>query len=79
MNYLLNPEFDTTLAIVFTLGTINPDSVLNGLVYQAVKVGGTTPDAVAGKYIVGAIVQNATTGVVYRNSGTTASPSWTAM
>lgn len=79
MNYSIKPAWDTNLSIVFTLGTISPDSALNGLVYQAVQEVTGAPTAVAGKYIVGAIVQNAVSGVVYRNSGSTATPAWTAM
>ena len=78
MNYEINPSFDTDLAIVFTLGNI-PGNTLDGLVYDAVKISTGAPTAVAGKYIPGATVRNATSGVVYRNSGSTASPAWTAL
>lgn len=78
MNYLTNPEWDTDLAIIFTLGNVVPSSLV-GLVYDAVKISAGTPTAVAGRYIPGATVRNATSGVVYRNSGSTASPAWTAM
>jgi len=78
MNYDVNPSYDSDIAIAFTLGNVIPTS-LRGLVYQAVKITAGVPTAVAGIYIPGAIVQNAGSGVVYRNSGTTASPVFTAM
>lgn len=78
MNYELSPNWDTDLAIVFTLGNVVPHE-LRGLVYDAVKVTAGAPGAVVGKYIPGATVRNAGSGEVYRNSGTTASPAWTAL
>jgi hypothetical protein len=78
MNYEITPNWDTDLAIVFTVGNI-PGNTLDTLVYDAVKMTTGAPTAVAGKYIPGATVRNAGSGVVYRNSGSTASPAWTAM
>lgn len=78
MNYELNPGYDTDILIACTLGNVVPNEFV-GLVYQAVKMTTGAPTAVAGVYIPGAIVQNAGSGVVYRNSGTTASPVFTAM
>ena len=79
MNYDILPNWDTDLAIVFTIGTITPASPLNGLVYDGVKISAGAPTAVVGKYIPGATIRNASSSVVYRNSGSTASPAWTAM
>lgn len=78
MNYVNNPAYDTDILIAFTLGNVVPNDFL-GLVYQAVKKTAGAPTAVAGIYIPGAIIQNAGSGVVYRNSGTTALPVFTAM
>lgn len=78
MNYVTNPSYDTDILIAFTLGNVVPNDFV-GLVYQAVKKTAGVPTAVAGVYIPGAIVQNAASGVVYRNSGSTASPAWTTV
>lgn len=77
MNYDIKPSWDTSLAIAFTLGTIAPSGVLNGLVYYAVKTTAGAPTAIAGRYIAGAKVANAATGLEYQNTGTTASPVFT--
>jgi len=79
MNYSIKPKFDENVLIAFTLGTIAPGSALNGLVYDAVYGVTGAPTAVAGVYIPGATIRNAVSGVVYRNSGSTASPAFTAM
>lgn len=78
MNYTIKPSWDTELAFIMTFGTIGPNSPLNGLVYYAYKETNGDPTAIAGKYAPGAIVAKVGGGVV-RNSGTTASPAWTAM
>lgn len=85
MNYEIRPDYDTDIAVAFRLANTGVTNsyytleTLTGLVYQAVKISSGAPTAVAGVYIPGAIVQNASSGVVYRNSGSTASPAWTAM
>lgn len=79
MNYDISPvEWDTNIVIAFTLGNSLPYA-FRGLVYDAVYGVTGAPTAVAGKYIPGATVRNAVSGVVYRMSGTTAAPAWTAM
>lgn len=77
MNYNIRPNWDTTLAIAFHLGTIDPSNPINELFYDAVKDSGTVPDTIPGKWIPAATVRNSATGVNYRMSGTTASPAWT--
>lgn len=50
----------------------------NGLVVDAVKITTGAPTATAGKFIPGAIIQNKISGVIYVNTGSTASPVWSA-
>lgn len=74
MNYDIKPYWDTSLAIVFTLGTISPNSVLNGLVYYGVKSTAGAPANLAGRYVPYATIEAA--DGLYVNKGTTASPSF---
>lgn len=76
MNYEIRPDWDTNLVIAFTLGNVN---VFDGLVYDAIDGVAGAPVSVVGKYIPGAIVRNAASGVIYSMTGTTASPAWTAL
>lgn len=48
----------------------------NGLVIDAIKKTTGAPTATAGKFIPGAEITNKVSGVVYRNTGSTASPVW---
>lgn len=85
MNYDIKPNWDTNIVLAFTLGNVGVSNTgytltgFQGLVYDAVYGVTGAPTAVPGKYIPGATVRNAISGVVYRNSGSTASPAWTAM
>lgn len=72
-----NVMWDLTLTNIVCVNSQSPSGEFQGLVTSAVKLSGTTPDAVAGKYTQGATVQNVATGVWYRNTGTTASPVFT--
>lgn len=49
---------------------------LRGLASSGIKITTGAPAATASHWIPGAVVQNAISGVFYRNSGSTASPSW---
>ncbi len=69
--------WDLTLTDIYAVNSGYAPLELEGLVYKASKVSGTVPDAVAGKYVPGAAVQNLVTGVWYRNTGSTASPVFT--
>lgn len=51
----------------------------NGLVVDAVKITTGAPTATAGKFIPGAIIQNKISGLVYVNTGSTASPVWSPL
>ena len=50
-----------------------------GLVTSAVKMTTGAPAATAGKFIPSATVQNAISGLVYQNTGSTAAPVWSIM
>lgn len=54
-------------------------SGLKSLAINGIKITSGAPAATAGFWAPGAIVQNAITGVVYINNGTTAAPTWTAI
>lgn len=69
--------WDLTLTNIVAIPQIATNGDFQGLVTGAVKVSGTVPDAVAGKYAQGAAVHNVATNVWYRNTGTTASPVFT--
>lgn len=66
--------WDLSLTSIEAIPSQAANGVFQGLVTKAVKVSGTVPTAVAGKYVPGAAVHNAATGVWYRNTGSTASP-----
>ncbi len=73
-----NVMWDLTLTDIECLNSQSPTGDVQGLVKRAIKLSGTVPDAVVGKYIPGALVVNSATGVWYRNTGTTASPVFTS-
>lgn len=52
------------------------DYTPSGLVVKGTLTAGTTPPTTASTYAVGCEITNTVTGVVYRNAGTVASPSW---
>ncbi len=66
--------WDLTLTDIECLNSSYAPLGMEGLVKHAVKVSGTVPDAKIGKYLPGATVHNAFTGVWYRNTGTTLLP-----
>lgn len=73
-------NWDTSLADVGYADADN-GSVLKGLAISALKVTTGAPSTAAstvGHWLPGAIVQNVISGVVYRMSGSTAAPAWTA-
>lgn len=82
MNYQVRPNWDTCLLIAFNLGNVgvhNSGYTLNtksGLTYEAVDGVAGAPVPTPGRYIQGALVHNAASGEVYRNTGTTATPTW---
>ncbi len=79
MQYKTNVDWDVNLT---DLEYIQSDALtrklnIAGLVYRATKTTTGVPAATAGKFIPGAIIQNAISGAVYQNTGSTASPVWT--
>lgn len=79
MQYLTNVQWDATLT---DLEIIQSDANtrkagIAGLVYRAVKMTTGAPAATAGKFIPGAKVTNAVSGIWYQNTGSTDSPVWT--
>lgn len=70
LNYVRNVGWDTTLK---NLGLIE-----DGLVIDGQKTTSGAPTATAGKFAPGAEIINLVTGIHYINTGTTASPVWTA-
>lgn len=81
VQYKTSVGFDTTLAdLEFTdAQTAMVQAGLARLIISAVKITTGAPTATVGRFIPGAIIQNAVSGVVYRNSGSVASPVWTAL
>lgn len=76
--YHVRPFWDTSLALVGTV-EILVNGILTELVSSGVKDTTGAPVATAGKFIRGAIIQNAVTGINYQNTGTTASPVWSVI
>jgi len=76
MNYEIKPGFDPDIAFVMKLGTIENSSPLNGLIYFAVKTTSGAPAATPNVYMTGCLAINTATGVLYRMTGTPASPAW---
>jgi len=75
INYETKVPWDSTLADVGFADADN-NSILKGLAMNALKVTSGAPAATAGYWLPGAIIQNVITGVLYVNTGTTASPVW---
>lgn len=71
--------WDVDIIDVEYIDSTSAPLALRGLVQTAVKVTAGNPVATVGVYMPGAIVQNAADGSVVRNSGSTASPAWTAL
>lgn len=71
INYKRTVNFDATI--------INAGLNAEGLITCAQKNTTGAPSAVAGKYIPGALIQNAVSGIIYQNTGSTASPVFTAI
>lgn len=71
IQYYRNVNWDAALQDLETNET--------GLVIQCQKITTGAPTATAGKFVAGALVQNIVSGVVYQNTGSTASPVFAAM
>lgn len=75
MNYTIRPYWDTSLAIVFTLGDVSDINVV-GLAYDGVKTTAGAPANTANRWTEGATCRNYADGKLYLNSGTSASPNF---
>ena len=78
MNYEIIPKWDTSMSVVFKLGDVSNIN-LAGLAYQGIKSTAGAPAATAKRWIPGATVYNAVTGINYQNTGSTASPVWSVI
>lgn len=79
VQYATDVIWDSTLKDLEYTDSSTIGAAFAGLVQSAVKVTSGAPTATAGKFIPGAIIQNAVSGVIYANSGTTASPVWSVL
>lgn len=62
--------------VPFNVAIINAWKDQDSLISSAQKNTTGAPDADAGYYVVGALIQNVVSGIIYRNAGTTAAPVW---
>lgn len=79
MNYQTVVDWDVNLRDVWFTDADTLPTALQGLVKSGIYITAGAPTATAGKFIPGAIVQNAVTGDVYRNQGSTATPIFVTM
>jgi len=79
VQYVTTVGWDATLMDLELTDASTMPTALQGLVQSAVKITSGAPTATAGKFIPGAIIQNAVTGVLYSNTGSTASPVWSVI
>lgn len=75
VQYKTDVDWDLTLIDLEYTDIDNP--LVKGLVENAVKITTGAPTATVGKFMPGAIIQNAVDGTAYLNTGTTAAPVWT--
>lgn len=81
---MANINFDTVVkwdVAMADVGYADADNgtILKGLAINGIKTTTGAPTATAGQWLPGALVQNVVSGILYRNSGTTASPVWSAI
>lgn len=81
MQNLTNVLWDVTLTDLVLLPStaFTRANSIAGLVTDAVKMTTGAPTATAGKFIPGALIRNAVSGLVYQNTGSSASPVWSAL
>ena len=72
-------SWDDTLIDVEYTDTDTCPTAMAGLAIFAVKTTTGVPTATAGKFIPGAIISNSVSGVIYSNTGSTASPVWSVV
>ncbi len=76
--YKMTVEWDADLRDLGYADTLGGNPV-SGLVVSATKITTGAPAATAGKFMPGAIIQNGISGVLYSNTGSTASPVWSVI
>lgn len=79
VQYSTEVIWDSTLKDLEYTDSSTIGAAFAGLVKYAVKVTTGAPTATAGKFIPGAIISNAVSGVNYQNTGSTASPVWSVI
>ncbi len=81
MQILTNVLWDAALTDVELIesNAFTRQAGIAGLVLKAIKMTTGAPAATPGKFIPGAFVQNSVSGVIYQNTGSTASPTWTSI
>lgn len=79
MNTYTVVGFDPNLRDVHVTDTDTLPVAYQGLVTEGLYIVTGAPTATAGKYIAGAKVTNLVTGIIYFNTGSTASPVFTAL
>lgn len=77
MNYDTQVDWDINLIDVWYTDIDNP--LVKGLVTSGVYIVTGAPVATADKFIPGALIKNAVSGLVYQNTGSTAAPVWVAL
>lgn len=78
VQYKTTVDWDVTLVNIGLCGdTMSENSAgISELAVSAIKITSGAPNAVVGKWLKGAVVTNAVTGLRYQMTGTTASPVW---
>lgn len=72
-------EWDANLKDVgYTSDTLS-STISGSLIIDGVYIVAGAPAATAGYFAPGCLIQNVVSGLVYRMSGTTAAPAWTAL
>lgn len=79
VQYQTTVGWDVTLMDLEYTDASTMPTALQGLVQSAIKITSGAPTATAGKFMPGAIIQNAVTGILYVNSASTASPVWSVI
>lgn len=78
VQYKMTVEWDADLRDIGYADTLGGNPI-SGLVVNATKITTGAPAATAGYFAPGAIIQNAISGVLYSNTGSTASPVWSVI
>lgn len=78
VQYKTTVDWDAAMADVeFVDNSVVSTAGIGGLAISGIKITSGAPAATANQWLPGAIVQNIVTGILYSNTGSTASPVWT--